>query len=147
MWSNTPRRLNAQDRLNICSRCPYVKQAYGVGMTCGTLLRPEYDRNGNLIHWEYDYNRYGPDDEIKKYHYANNNLMKKLSILIPMYNSELCIEKCLDSVLNQNIDEADVEILVMDDASTDSSVKFVKKYTQKYNNIIVCFLIIICIIF
>lgn len=53
-----------------------------------------------------------------------------------MYNSELCIEKCLDSVLNQNIDEADVEILVMDDASTDSSVKFVKKYTQKYNNII-----------
>ncbi len=49
MWSNTPRRLNAQDRLNICGRCPYVKQTYGVGMTCGTLLRPEYDVNGNQL--------------------------------------------------------------------------------------------------
>ena len=35
--------------MNICSRCPYVKQAYGVGMTCGTLLKPEYDRNGNQL--------------------------------------------------------------------------------------------------
>ena len=49
MWSNTPRRLNAQDRMNICSRCSYVKQTYGVGMTCGTLLKPEYDRNGKQL--------------------------------------------------------------------------------------------------
>lgn len=49
MWNNTPRRLNAQDRMNICSRCPYVKQTYAVGMTCGTLLRPEYDNNGKQL--------------------------------------------------------------------------------------------------
>ena len=49
MWNNIPRKLNSQDRLNICSRCPYSKQTYGVGMTCGTLLRPEYDRNGNQL--------------------------------------------------------------------------------------------------
>jgi hypothetical protein len=49
MWNNTPRQLTAQDRLNICVRCPYVKQAPVVGLTCGTLLKPEYDRNGRQL--------------------------------------------------------------------------------------------------
>ena len=49
MWENTPRQLTAQDRLNICSRCPFSKQTFGVGLTCGTLLRPEYDRNGRQL--------------------------------------------------------------------------------------------------
>jgi hypothetical protein len=41
-----------------------------------TRFITEYDNNSNLVHWEYDYDLYGPDDEIKKYHYENNNLMK-----------------------------------------------------------------------
>lgn len=49
MWNNTPRQLTAQDRLNICSRCHYSKQTFGVGLTCGTLLRPEYDINGRQL--------------------------------------------------------------------------------------------------
>ncbi len=39
----------AQQRTQICRRCPYVKQTTGVGLTCGTLLRPEYDRYGNEL--------------------------------------------------------------------------------------------------
>ena len=49
MWNNTPRMITAQDRLNICSRCPFSRQTFGVGLTCGTLLRPETDSNGNKL--------------------------------------------------------------------------------------------------
>jgi hypothetical protein len=49
MWNNTPRRLTAQDRLSICRGCPYVRQTYGVGLTCGTLLKPEYNIHGEKI--------------------------------------------------------------------------------------------------
>ena len=49
MWHNTPRQLTPQDRLNICMRCPFAKQTFGVGLTCGTLLKPEYDRNGRQL--------------------------------------------------------------------------------------------------
>ena len=49
MWNNTPRQLTQQDRLNICYRCPYSKETFGVGLTCGTLLKPEYDRQGRQL--------------------------------------------------------------------------------------------------
>jgi succinoglycan biosynthesis protein ExoO len=52
--------------------------------------------------------------------------MQSVSIIIPMYNSSLFIEKAIDSVLNQYLE--DFEIVVVDDASSDSSVDFVKSY-------------------
>lgn len=47
-------------------------------------------------------------------------------IIIPSYNNELYIKKCLDSVLNQTF--KDYEVVVIDDMSTDNSVEFIKKY-------------------
>lgn len=60
-----------------------------------------------------------------------------LSILIPMYNSEHFIAKCLDSILNQKILSKTYEIIVFDDASTDSSKTIVETYAKTHKNIIV----------
>lgn len=50
----------------------------------------------------------------------------KCSILIPMYNQEKLIEKCIDSLPER----ADIEIIVVDDKSTDNSLKVIDKYKQ-----------------
>lgn len=49
--------------------------------------------------------------------------MKKISVIIPVYNSEKTIEKTLISIQNQSI--KDIEILVIDDGSTDHSKKII----------------------
>lgn len=54
--------------------------------------------------------------------------MKTCSIIIPAYNSEKTIEKTLQSVLDQNY--ADIEIIVVNDGSTDNTEGVVKKYDQ-----------------
>lgn len=51
------------------------------------------------------------------------------SIIIPMYNAENFIERCLISILNQSY--ADFEVLIVDDASTDSCLKKVKDLSTK----------------
>lgn len=55
--------------------------------------------------------------------------MPKFSIIIPVYNVEKYIGKCLDSVMSQTYN--DYEILVIDDGSTDNSKKIVKEYKVK----------------
>ena len=50
------------------------------------------------------------------------------SIIIPVFNTEKYISRCLDSVL---IDNADIEIICIDDGSTDNSLQICKQYEQK----------------
>lgn len=55
----------------------------------------------------------------------------KLSIVIPVYNVETFVGTCLDSILNQNLDPENYEILVINDGSTDDSLKIVENYAEK----------------
>lgn len=52
--------------------------------------------------------------------------MAYFSIIIPNYNSEKTIRKCLDSVLSQTF--TDYEVIIVDDMSTDNSVNIIKEY-------------------
>lgn len=61
--------------------------------------------------------------------------MVKISIIVPVYNVEKYLEKCLDSILIQEFKE--YEIICIDDCSTDSSSEILKKYQKKYSNIYV----------
>lgn len=57
----------------------------------------------------------------------------KVSILIPLYNSEKYISDTIDSCLDQTY--ANIEIIIVDDGSKDSSLDIVSKYEKKYRNI------------
>ncbi len=53
----------------------------------------------------------------------------KVSVIIPVYNVEQYLRECLDSVVNQTL--KDIEIICVDDGSTDSSLEILKEYAQK----------------
>lgn len=58
-----------------------------------------------------------------------------ISIIIPIYNVEDYIQECLDSILNQTY--KNLQIIIVDDGSTDNSLKIVETYKSKFNNIII----------
>lgn len=53
----------------------------------------------------------------------------KVSVIIPVYNVEEYLRECLDSVVNQTLKE--IEIICVDDGSTDNSLEILKEYAQK----------------
>ena len=55
--------------------------------------------------------------------------MPKVSIIIPVYNTAPWLEECLNSVIHQTIDE--IEIICVNDASTDASLTILEKYAEK----------------
>lgn len=59
--------------------------------------------------------------------------MSKVSIVIPIYNAEKYIEKCLKSVINQTY--KNIEIICVDNNSSDNSLELVKKYAKNDNRI------------
>ena len=59
--------------------------------------------------------------------------MPKLSIIIPVYNAENTLRKCLDSILEQNY--TDYEIILVNDGSQDSSEKIILEYAKENNKI------------
>lgn len=59
----------------------------------------------------------------------------KLSIIVPMYNVEQYIEKCLKSLLNQDLSRDDYEILIINDGSKDRSKHIVNEYMKNNKNI------------
>ena len=59
--------------------------------------------------------------------------MPKVSIIIPVYNSEKYLRKCIESAINQSF--KDIEIICINDGSTDSSRQILEEYAQKDNRI------------
>ena len=49
----------------------------------------------------------------------------KVSVIIPVYNVELYIDECIESLLRQSLDE--IEFIFVDDGSTDKSVQKIKE--------------------
>jgi len=62
-----------------------------------------------------------------------------ISVIVPVYNVEKYLRQCLDSIINQTY--SDLEILFVDDGSTDSSGAICDEYTAKDNRmkVSVCF--------
>ena len=75
------------------------------------------------------------NSEIFDYNNNDNNDKIKVSILIPVYNYEQYLRDCLDSVINQSL--KNIQIICVDDGSTDNSGKILDEYAQKDKRIIV----------
>lgn len=61
--------------------------------------------------------------------------MKKISVIIPIYNAEKYLEQCIKSVMDQTL--KDIEIICVDDGSTDKSPKIIDEFAKKDSRIIV----------
>lgn len=57
-----------------------------------------------------------------------------LSIIIPNYNNEKYLQKCLDSVFEQTYNF--IEVIVVDDKSTDNSINFLEKYSENHKKLV-----------
>ncbi len=62
--------------------------------------------------------------------------MKVLTILVPVYNTEKYISRCLDSILLKEILD-DIEIITVSDGSKDNSAEIIKKYQKKYPDTVI----------
>ena len=59
----------------------------------------------------------------------------KVSVIVPVYNAKKYIEQCVESILSQTLKE--MELILVNDGSTDNSLEIIKKYEKQYNNVIV----------
>ena len=57
----------------------------------------------------------------------------KVSVVVIVYNTEEFLEECMDSLVNQTLD--DIEIICVNDESKDGSLNILRKYAKKYDNI------------
>ena len=60
----------------------------------------------------------------------------KISVILPVYNVEKYIEKSIDSLMNQSIGFEKLQIILIDDNSTDQSAEIIRRYEKKYDNIL-----------
>ena len=58
--------------------------------------------------------------------------MAKVSVILPVYNTEKYLPRCLDALVNQTLE--DLEIIAVDDGSTDHSPAVLKKYAGIYGD-------------
>ena len=58
--------------------------------------------------------------------------MKKVSVIIPVYNVQEYLKECLESIINQTYKK--IEIIIINDGSTDDSGSICKLYQQKNKN-------------
>lgn len=59
----------------------------------------------------------------------------KLSIIIPVFNVEGYLSNAMDSIISQSLGFEDIEVILVDDKSTDASAEIMGKYDEKYGNV------------
>lgn len=63
-------------------------------------------------------------------------MMKKISVIIPVYNRENTILKCLNSIINQTLNKDEMEIIVVDDCSTDQTYDILLQLKNNFPDLI-----------
>lgn len=61
--------------------------------------------------------------------------MKKISVIVPVYNVEEYIEECLESIINQTLE--DIEIIIVNDGTEDNSMKKIEKFLSDERIIVI----------
>lgn len=60
--------------------------------------------------------------------------MISVSVIVPIYNNEKYLSKCIDSLIEQSLQ--DIEIILIDDGSTDGCQSICERYIKKYDNVV-----------
>ncbi len=67
----------------------------------------------------------------------SDNSRFKLSVILPVYNVEKYLHRCMESILGQTMSQEDFEVIMVDDGAKDSSPVICDEYSAKYDNFIV----------
>lgn len=88
-----------------------------LGTICGLIFKEFFKKNNKIdfINCNYNQNK------------------SSISVIVPVYNADKYLDTCLDSIVNQTI--KNIEIIIVNDGSTDNSQLIIDKYTHKYNNV------------
>ncbi len=62
-----------------------------------------------------------------------------VSVVVPVYNTEKYLRRCMDALLSQTIDKKDLEIIAVNDGSTDSSPRILREYEKMYPGVVKVF--------
>lgn len=130
----------------------WVKKFHNYLFTCDRLdnenlkifLETFYSEfRGALDKGEVDYSAF-TDEEYEKLSFLLNDKEAyydtvkrgaiRISVIIPVYNEEANLRKCLDSVFGQTL--KDIQVICIDDGSTDKSLDIINEYKSKFNNLI-----------
>ncbi|MCL2144785.1 MAG: glycosyltransferase [Endomicrobia bacterium] len=130
--------------------CPYkayskIKDDLSEIFSENNVLKESFFRRGiSYFSWEYQFvsleNRQAFRDNVKtvlpeKFYLEFLKNATKISVIIPVYNVEKYLRQCLDSVVNQTLGE--IEIICINDGSTDASLEILREYAAKDKRIIV----------
>lgn len=72
-------------------------------------------------------------------HSSSPKVEYAVSVVIPVYNSENTLEKTIQSVVDQSIGFNKIELILLDDKSTDTSRELIRTYTEQYPNVVAVF--------
>lgn len=61
----------------------------------------------------------------------------KLSIIVPVYNVEKYIRSCIESIFKQGLDDADFEVIIVNDGTKDRSIEMIADIVQQHDNLFV----------
>ncbi len=103
--------------------------------------KPEIEKLPKIIHYADKVKPWNGDciySEIwNEYHseYKHLSMDTKVAVIVPVYNKEEYLVECLDSILNQTLKE--IEVICVNDGSTDSSIQILREYAKKDSRILV----------
>lgn len=90
-------------------------------------------KKNNFIDFLTDYNLSILDYEIYENNYSKRDNYK-ISVIIPIFNKEILIHRTLMSIENQSLKIENIEVLMINDASTDNTKNVINRYVDKYPN-------------
>lgn len=68
---------------------------------------------------------------------VRDNYQYRLSVIVAIYNVEAYLERCLESIVCQDLSKDEYEVLLINDGSTDRSLEIAKRFEEEYTNFIV----------
>ncbi len=82
-----------------------------------------------------EFEEYENGSRVQEHSCVDVGNLYKISIILPIHNMENHIHKAMDSIINQSFGFSNIEVLLVDDKSTDDTPNIIKYYSDKYKNV------------
>ena len=121
-----------KDYVKLCDyilNIDHIKAPNNLGIERNEFKTIEYSPETKQYHEVVNFNNENWVNDLKESIEFNFHNNIKVSIAVPIYNSSLYLSKCINSILSQSY--KNIEVILVDDGSTDNSLEIMKKYQKK----------------